>query len=130
MNIEGTSYIPSHIPSSSQHIPSNSFLTHPLPNSSGPSGRRSTVSHVRHASSNTVVSQGQVPPSMSVGHVPISRLSNGIPHGSSHGPAHGASHIPTYGPSYGTSHGTSYGSSYGPSHGLTYGASHGHSYGP
>ena len=39
VNIGGTSYIPSHIPSSSTPIPSNSFLmTHPLPTSSGPSG--------------------------------------------------------------------------------------------
>ena len=37
VNIGGTSYIPSHIPSSSEPIPSNYFLTtHPPPNSSGP----------------------------------------------------------------------------------------------
>ena len=39
VNIGGTSYIPSHIPSSSTPIPSNEFLTmHPPPKSSGPLG--------------------------------------------------------------------------------------------
>ena len=57
VNIGGTSYIPSHIPSSSQPVPSNGFLTHPLPNSSGPSGQSSTSSQVRPVNANTVVSQ-------------------------------------------------------------------------
>ena len=57
VNIGGTNYIPSHIPSSSTPIPSNYFLkNHPPPNSSGPSGRISTVSHVRSTSTNIVVS--------------------------------------------------------------------------
>ena len=94
---------------------------HHLPNSSGPLGRSLTLSHVRPATANTVVSQSQVPPVVSAGHVPIS--------GSSHVPAHGVPHIPNYGPSHGTSHGTPYGSSHGPSHGTAYGSSHGNSYG-
>ena len=57
VNIGGTSYIPSHIPLSSTPIPSNYFLTtHPPPNSTGPSGRSSTTSHVLPTSANTIVS--------------------------------------------------------------------------
>ena len=56
VNIGGTSYIPSHIPSSSQLVPSNSFLTHPLHNSCGPLSWSLTVSHVHPASTNTIVS--------------------------------------------------------------------------
>ena len=99
VNIGGTSYIPSHIPSSSALIPSNDFfMKHPPPNSNGPSGRSSVVIHVCSTSANTVMSQGHVPPSVSVGHV------------SSHGPSYGPSH----GPSHGLAHGTSYGPSYRP----------------
>ena len=47
VNIGGTSYIPSHVPSSSTLVPSNAFLTtHPRPNSHGPLGLISTISHV------------------------------------------------------------------------------------
>ena len=78
MNIGGTSYIPSHVPSSSTMIASNDFfMTHPPPNSHGPSGRISTVSHVHPVSSHTVVSQVHVSPYVSVGYVP------------SHGPSYG-----------------------------------------
>ena len=39
VNIGNTTYIPSHVPSSSNHVPLNSFLTtHPPPNSHGPLG--------------------------------------------------------------------------------------------
>ena len=121
VNIGGTSYIPSHIPSSSQPIPSNSFLMHPLPNSSGPLGQILTVSHVHLTSANTVVSKGQVPPSVSAGHIPTSGLSHGTSRGPSHGLDHRYSHIPNDGPSYGTCHGPSHGSAYGASHGPSYG---------
>ena len=111
MNIGNTTYIPSHVPSSSNPIPSNAFLTaHPPHNSHGPSGRNVATSHVHSSIANTVVSQSQVPPVVSASHVPIS--------GSSHVPAHVALHIPNYGTSHGTYHET------------PYGASHGHSYGP
>ena len=57
VNIGGTSYVPSNIPSSSTPIPSNDFLTtHPLPNFSGPSSQISTTSHVHSTSTNIVVS--------------------------------------------------------------------------
>ena len=111
MNIGNTTYIPSHVPSSSNCVPSKLFLmTHSPPSSHGPLGRNVATSHVHSTTAHIVVSQSQVPPVVSAGHVPISRLS--------HVPAHGAPHIPNYGPSHGTSHGT------------PYGASHGHSYGP
>ena len=111
MNIGNTTYIPSHVPSSSNPVPLNAFLTtHPLPNSCRPSGRNVATSHVHSITTNTVVSQSRVPPIVSVGHVPVS--------GSSHVPAHGSPHIPNYGPSHGTSNGTPYGDF------------HGHSYGP
>ena len=75
---------------------------HLLPNSSGPSGRSSTTIHVRSSYDNTVVSHGQVPPYVSIGHI------------NSHGPSYGASHGPSHGPVYGTSYGPSYGQTYTP----------------
>ena len=111
MNIGNTTYIPSRVPSSSKLVPSNTFLTtHPPPSSRGPSSQNVATSHVHSAIARTVVSQSQVPPVVSIGHVPISGLS--------HVPNSGASHTLNYGHSHGTSHGT------------PYGASHGHSYGP
>ena len=111
MNIGNTTYIPSHVPSYSNLVPSNAFLMiHPPPKSRGPLGRNVTTSHVHFAIANMVVSQIQVPPIFSVGHIPV--------FASSHVPPRGAPHIPNYGPSHGTSHGTPYGSS------------HGHLYGP
>ena len=98
VNIGGTSYIPSHIPSSSTLVPSNAFLTtHLPPNSHGPLSRSSTVRHVHSASAHTVVSQGYVPPYVSAGYVPS--------YGPSRGPAYGASYGQTYAP---------YGSGYQP----------------
>ena len=97
VNIGGTSYIPSHMPLSSAPIPSNVFLTmHPPPNSSGPYGQSSTTSHACSTSTNTIVSQGHVPPYVLVGHVP------------SYGPSYGPSHGPSHGLAYGTSYGLSY----------------------
>ena len=111
VNIGNTTYIPSHVPSSSNPVPLNAFLTsHPPPSSRGPSSRNVATSHVYFVTSHTIVSQSQVPHVVSVGHVPIS--------GSSHVPAYGAFHAPKYGLSHGTSHGT------------PYVASHEHSYGP
>ena len=93
VNIGNTTYILSHLPSSSTHVSSNSFLTtHPPPNSHGPSGRNTTTSHVHSNPVHTVLSQGHVPPSVSIGHVPS--------HGPSYGSNYGASHIPSYGPYY------------------------------
>ena len=87
VNIRGTSYIPSHIPSSSTSVPSNAFLmTHTPPKSHGPSVQSSTVIHVHPESSHIVVSQGYVP----------------------------AGYVQSYGPSYGPSYGASYGQTYKP----------------
>ena len=60
-----------------------------------------------------VVSQSQVTPVVSGGHIPV--------FGSSYVSPHGAPHIPNYGPSHGTSHGTPYGASHGNSYGPKYG---------
>ena len=60
-----------------------------------------------------VVSQSQVPPIVSGGHIPIS--------GSSHDPSQGFPHIPNYGASHGTFHGTPYGASHGKPYGPQYG---------
>ena len=69
VNIGGISYIASHYSSSSTSVPSNLFLmTHP--NSHGPSGQSSIVSHVHSALAHIVVSQVQVPPYVSAGCVP------------------------------------------------------------
>ena len=89
VTIGNTTYIPSHVPSSSNPTPSNSFLTTlPPPHSCGLSGRNITTSHVRIATDRTVVSQSQVPPIVSGGHIPILV--------SSHVPSQGVPHIPNY----------------------------------
>ena len=107
VTIGNTTYIPSHVPSSSNHVPSNAFLTTlPPPHSHGPSGQNITTSHVHTATARTVVPQNQVPPILSGGHILVSR--------SSYVPSQGVPHIPNY----------------GHSHGIPYGASHGHYYGP
>ena len=114
VSIGNTTYIPSHVPSSSNPVPSNAFLmTHPPPSSCGPSGRNVATSHVHSATANMVISQIRVPPILLACHVPISR--------SSHVPPRGAPHIPNYGTSHGTSHGTPYGYFHGHSYGLQYG---------
>ena len=56
------------------------MTTLPLPHSRGPLGRNIIANHVRAATTRTVVSQSQVPPVVSGGHIPVS--------GSSHGPSH------------------------------------------
>ena len=57
VTIGNTTYIPSHVPSSSNPFPSNAFLTtHPPPNPRGPSGQNVATSHVHSAIANTVVS--------------------------------------------------------------------------
>ena len=106
MTIGNTTYIPSHVPSSSIPTPSNAFLTTlPPPHSRGPSGRNVATSHVCTVATRVIVSQIQVPPIVSGGHIPTS--------GTSYGLSQGVPHIPTYGVSHGTSHGTSYGASHG-----------------
>ena len=89
VTIGNTTYIPSHVPSSSYPTPSNAFLTTLFPTHSRVhSGRNIATSHVRNATACMVVSQSQVPPVVSGGHIPIS--------GSSYGPSQGVPHIPTY----------------------------------
>ena len=106
-HIGGKSNIPSHIPSSSTPVPSNVFLTtHPLPNSSGPSGQSSTISHVHPASSHTVASQGYVPPHVSARYGPS--------YGLAYWKYYGQYYRPSYGQSYGHPYGTSYGKTYTP----------------
>ena len=110
MTIGNTPYIPSHVPSSSKPTPSNAFLTTlPPPHSHGPLGWNITTSHVHTMTARMVVSQSQVPPFVSGGHIPIS--------GSSHGPLQEVPHIPNYGASHRTPYGASYGQSYGPQYG-------------
>ena len=110
MTIGNTTYITSHVPSSS--IPSSSNAI-PLPHSRGPLGWNVATSHVCTAATHVVMSQSQVPPIVSGGHIPTfgtsSSLSQGVPR------------IPTYGISHGTSHGTSYGASHGKYYGPKYG---------
>ena len=113
MTIGNTTYITSHVPSSS--IPSSSNVI-PPPHSCSPSGRNVATSHVCTASTCVVVSQSQVPPIVSGGHIPTS--------GTSYGLLQGVPHIPTYGVSHGTSHGTFYGDSYGKYYGPQYGQSY------
>ena len=81
------------------------MTTLPPPHSHGPSGRNVATSHVHTVTGCTIVSQGQVSPVVSRGHIPGS--------GSSYGPLQGFPHIPTDGVSHGISHGTSYGASHG-----------------
>ena len=111
VTIGNTTYIPSHVPSSSNPTPSNAFLTTlPPPHSHGPSGWNITTSHVHTTTSRMVLSLIQVPPIFLGGHILVS--------GSSHGPSQGVPHIPNYGASHGTSHGTPYGASHGQFYGL------------
>ena len=94
MTIGNTTYVISHVPLSS--IPSSSNAI-PPPHSHGPSGRNVVTIHVRTAATRIAMSQSQVPPVVSGGHIPTSGMS-----------------IPTYGVFHGTSHGISYGPYYGP----------------
>ena len=101
MTIGNTTYITSHVPSSS--IPS-SLNAIPPHHSRGPSGRNVAMSHVHTAATRVVVSQSQVPPVVSGGRIHTF-----------------GGHIPTFGtsiPTYGVSHGTSHSTSYGPHYGL------------
>ena len=59
VTVQNTTYIVSHVPSSS--IPSSSNAI-PPPHSRGPSGWNVAMSHVRIAATHVVVSQSQVPP--------------------------------------------------------------------
>ena len=88
----------SHIPSSS--IPSSSN-TIPPPHSCGPSGRNVATSYVHTAATRVVVSQSQVPPVVSRGHILTSVTS--IP---THGVSHGTSYGPYYGPQCSSTQGT------------------------
>ena len=107
VTIGNTTYIPSHVPSSSNPTPSNEFLTTlPPPHSCGPLGWNIATSHVHTTTTCTVVSQSQVIPVVSGGDNPI--------FGSSHGPSQGVPHILNYGASHGTPYGSSHGQSYGP----------------
>ena len=93
-------------------------MTHPPPSSCGPLGQNVPTSHLHSVTTRMVVSQSQVPPVVSVGHVPVSR--------SSHVLASRASHTLNYGHSHGTSHGTPYEAS----HGHLYGQHYGQNYQP
>ena len=101
MIVGNTTYVISHIPSSSI---SSSLNVVPPPHSCCPSGWNVFMSHVCTAATRVVVSQRQVPPVVSGGRIPTSTC---------HIPTSGMS-IPTYGVSHGTYHETSYGPYYGP----------------
>ena len=114
MTIGNTTYIVSHVPSSS--IPSSSNAT-PLHHSCGPSGRNVATSHVRTTATRIVMSQSQVPPVVSGSHIPT----YGFSHGTSHGTSYGASHGQYYGPQYGQIY-SPYGYGYQqPAYSLNYG---------
>ena len=100
MTVGNTTYVISHVPSSS--IPSSSNAI-PPPHSRGPSGRNVATSHVRTVSTRIVVSQSQVPPVVLGSHI-LTSVGHILTSGTS---------IPTYGVSHGTSHGTSHGPYYG-----------------
>ena len=90
---------------------------HPPPHSHGPSGWNVATSHVRTAASRPVMSQVQVPPVVSGGHVHTSRghvtTSRAyIPTSEMYIPTSEMC-IPTYGVSHGTSHAMTYGPYYG-----------------
>ena len=73
VTIGNTTYIPSHVPSSSIPTHSNAFLTTlPPPHSRGPSSRNVATSHVHTATTYRVVSQSQVSPILLGGHIPVS----------------------------------------------------------
>ena len=89
----------------------------PPPHSHGPLGRNVATIHVRTAVTRPAVSQVQVPPIVSRGHVHTSRghVTTSrvyIPTSGMYIPNFKA-YIPTYGVSHGTSHGMSYGPYYG-----------------
>ena len=68
VNIGGTSYIPSHVPSFTVPISSNSFfMAHPPHKPDGPSGWRTSSIHVVPSSVGNFMSGGYVPPYVSVG---------------------------------------------------------------
>ena len=75
MTVGNTTYTVSHVPSSS--IPSSSNAI-PPPHSRGPSGRNVAMSHVHTTAIRVVVSQSQVPPVVSGGHIPTSGTSYGL----------------------------------------------------
>ena len=75
MMVGNTTYIVSHVPSSS--IPS--YLNAiPLPHSHGPLGRNVATSHVHTAATRVVVSESQVPPAIAGGHISTSGTSYGL----------------------------------------------------
>ena len=85
MTIGNTTYIVSHVPSSSIRSSSNAI---PPPHSRGPSDQNVATSHVCIAATRVVMSQSQVPPVVLGGHIPT----YGVSHGTSHGTYYGASH--------------------------------------
>ena len=116
MTIANTTYVTSHVPSSS--IPSSLNVISPF-HSRGPLGQNVATIHVHTTATRVVISQSQVPPVVLGGRIPTTR--GHVPtSGMSYGLSHGVPHIPTYGVSYGTSHGASHGKYYGPQFGQSY----------
>ena len=118
MTIGNNTYIITQVPSSS--IPS-SLNVHPPPHSRGPLGRNVATSQVCTTVTRPVVSQVQVLPVVSGGHVHTSRghittLGAYIPTSGMYIPTSGVC-IPTYGVSHGTSHVMTYGPYYGRQYG-------------
>ena len=111
MTIGNNTYIITQVPLSS--IPSSSNV-HPPPHSRGPTAQNIATSHVRTAVTRPVVSQVQVPPVVSGGHV--TTFGTYIPTSGMYIPTSRA-----YIPTYGVSHGTSLAITYGPYYGTQYG---------
>ena len=111
MTIGGSTYIITHIPSSS--VPSSSNV-HPPPYSHGPLSRYMATSQVRTTVTRPIVSQVHILPAASRGYVHAYR-------------GHLATfrvYIPTFGayiPTYGVSHGELHAMTYGPYYGTQYG---------
>ena len=118
MTIGNSTYLITQIPPSS--IPS-SLNVHPPTHSRGPSGRNVATSHVHTAVTCPVLSQVQVLPVVSGGHVHTSR--GHVTTSRAYIPT-SRMYIPTfkaYIPTYRVSHGTSHGMTYEPYYGTQYG---------
>ena len=111
VTIGNTTYIVSQIPSS---LVPCSLNVHPPPHSRGPSGQNVATSHVHTAVTRPDVSQVQVPPMVSGGHVHTYR--GHIPTSEMYIPTSRA-YIPTYRVSHGTSHAMNYRPYYGTQYG-------------
>ena len=116
--IGGSTYLITHIPSSS--VPSSSNV-HPPPYPCGPSSRYMAMSQVHSAVTRPIVSQFHMPPTTSGGY--IHAYSGQLVTSRTYIPTSGMYVPPSraYLPTYGVSHGTLHAMTYGPYYGMQYG---------